>query len=113
MNQSNDAVCSYETTPDGFTPYYHAKLTVYNDMNDPSNIGSVESGEIMKHLAADANNAIVLRVTSRNFAVWNAPGGFFFQELPLEDPGDAEIAEGTDFPDFLYAIFDHIKETAS
>jgi hypothetical protein len=95
---------------DGFTPYYQAKLTDYDGMNDPSGMKDVESHKIMEHLRASQDNAIVLKWAGQDFAVWPADGGFYYQALPLEDPNDAEFVSGSEFPDFLYAIDDQLAD---
>lgn len=78
------------------------KFTTYDGMNNASggfthvNPPTDTFKEVQRYLASGSDKAVVVENESgSHFAVWGGPGGYFYQQLPLEDPNDADLFEGS------------------
>jgi len=80
---------------------FQGKFTSYDGMNDPSGDAEWRTindfNEVSDYLNAGENNAVIIEDEGLEYlAIWNGPGGFYYQGLPLQDPNDAEFELGGD-----------------
>lgn len=89
------------------TPQYTAKLTTFDGMVDAFGLTGMAGDALWSHLDSSPDAAVVIEKAGGNVAVWNTPdmSGFYFGDLPLEDPNDAEMVASRDPGELMNAIF--------
>ena len=87
-----------------------AVLTDYDHINDHQQPASVTAEQALAHLFEKTDNAVVIVGQVYRVAVWCGAGGslnsYYHQELPLEDPNDAEGGD-LDAEQAMLAAMDH------
>ena len=85
--------------------------TKYDQMgNPPGQMQSMMTSQMIKYLDADPSNALIVETKLGTYAVFRGAGGgadnFFYQELPISDPNDAEGGDLT-AEDAIHSIMGH------